>query len=110
MEEALKRELLEETGLPVVVGPLLYVFEVLSRVELDDLNLVFLAEPADAAAETRLAQATTVDFSSTQDVLPPILDLIREDLARQWAGTPRWLGNIWDPDSRRSYDSGGSAL
>jgi len=105
VEAALEREVLEETGLSVVVGRLLYVFEVLSRVELDDLNLVFLAEPADASAEARLAQVDTVDVTSANDVLPPITDLISGDLGNQWAETPRWLGNIWERGWRRSTDT-----
>jgi 8-oxo-dGTP pyrophosphatase MutT (NUDIX family) len=95
VETALVREVLEETRLRVTPGRLLYAFEVVSRVTFEDLNLVFLAELTDAGAGG-LHPADTIDLSSTDQVLPPIADVIRGDLAEQWAMTPRWLGNIWD--------------
>jgi ADP-ribose pyrophosphatase YjhB (NUDIX family) len=102
IEDSLMREVLEETGLSISVGRLLYVLQVVSRLDYEDLDLVFLAEPADAASLARLDQAHTIDLSSAQDVMPPLGDQIRRDFAQQWAGTPRWLGNLWDPQLRRT--------
>jgi len=101
VEDALVREVHEETGLAVTPTHLLYVFEITSKLSLNALNLVFLAEPADAASRTLLESVDTLDLSSAEEIIPPVIDLVREDFARGWAGTPRWLGNIWSPELAR---------
>jgi ADP-ribose pyrophosphatase YjhB (NUDIX family) len=92
--DALAREVLEETGLHIHAGRLLYVAETVSGHTIQDVNLVFAAgstDPIDPRA-TRL-----VDPREDHDppVLPPILGAIAED-APGPAHT-RWLGNVWQP-------------
>jgi ADP-ribose pyrophosphatase YjhB (NUDIX family) len=109
-ETALEREIREELGLEVVPKQLLYVFEVVSRIELHDLELVFLAEPKDAASRQRLALLETVDLREEAQVLPPIVTVIADDLAAGWRANPRWLGNLWQssaPDPVDMDASGG---
>jgi 8-oxo-dGTP pyrophosphatase MutT (NUDIX family) len=93
-EAALRREVLEEIGLSVVVGPLLYVAEVVSPYATQNLELVFGAEPAPGQA---LSGQLTVDPRSVERdaVLPPILHLIASDARNASAHLPRWLGNIY---------------
>jgi 8-oxo-dGTP pyrophosphatase MutT (NUDIX family) len=99
--DALLREVLEETGLQISIGPLLYVAEVMVPARRHDLNLVFLAsvvndDPPD------LHVLSLDDAEDEEVVLPPILDAIRRDQARGWAiGEPVWLGNVWDSGLRR---------
>jgi ADP-ribose pyrophosphatase YjhB (NUDIX family) len=92
--DALEREVLEEIGLRVVVGPLLYVAEVVSPYSTQNLELVFRADPAPGE---ELTDQTTVDprSSDRDSVLPPILDVIASDGADAAASAPRWLGNIY---------------
>ena len=105
-EAAVEREVREELGIDVVVKQLLYVFEVVSRIELHNLELVFLAEPKDAASELRLAQLETVDLHAEARVLPPIVGEIAADLAGAWQGNPRWLGNVWRSARESAVGSG----
>ena len=109
-EAAVEREVREELGLDVVVKQLLYVFEVVSRIELHDLELVFLAEPKDAASELRLAQLESIGLRQEEAlVLPPIVPAIAADLATAWQGNPRWLGNIWRSAKAGAPGSDGTA-
>jgi 8-oxo-dGTP pyrophosphatase MutT (NUDIX family) len=55
---ALEREVLEEIGLRVAVGPLLYVAEVVSPYSTQNLELVFSADPVPGQT---LTDQTTVD-------------------------------------------------
>jgi ADP-ribose pyrophosphatase YjhB (NUDIX family) len=93
VEAALVREVDEETGLRVVVGPLLYVAEVVSPYSTQNLELVFLAdlEPGQVLDELDLIDPRK---SERDSVLPPILDQIANDGQDGWADVPRWLGNI----------------
>jgi 8-oxo-dGTP pyrophosphatase MutT (NUDIX family) len=91
---ALEREVLEELGLRVVVGPLLYVAEVVSPYSTQNLELVFQADPV--AGETINDQTTVDPRSIDRDtVLPPILDVIAGDAVDATATPPHWLGNIY---------------
>lgn len=92
--DALAREVLEETGLHIHAGRLMYVAEAVSGHTIQDLNLVFAAGTADPldAKTIRL-----VDPREPQDppVLPPILDAIADDAPGP--ASTRWLGNVWLP-------------
>lgn len=92
LEEALVREVREETGLLVEPGRLVYVAEVVSRYKLHDVNFVFLAEVKERVDGTRIG---LVDPTVAQGVLPPILAEIARDAAAGWPEHPRWLGNLW---------------
>jgi 8-oxo-dGTP pyrophosphatase MutT (NUDIX family) len=95
--EALAREVKEETGLEVTMGPLLYVVEVKAPVRRHDLNLVFLCttsgeDPPDLQV---------LSLEAEEAVLPPILDQVRRDHAHGWTiGEPIWLGNLFDSELR----------
>jgi ADP-ribose pyrophosphatase YjhB (NUDIX family) len=102
IEEALVREVEEETGVRVVPSRLLYVAEATKPYRLHDVNLVFLAE-----ARSRLdgpQQLSFVDLAKEPDLplLPPILDRIARDAVTGWPSGAQWLGNLWDPDGRAS--------
>jgi ADP-ribose pyrophosphatase YjhB (NUDIX family) len=86
------REVEEETELAVTVGPLLYVAEVVAGSTLQQLNMVFLAEPAGALPKG--ARTVGPDDAEREEVMPPILDRVFEDLAAGWPQTPRYLGNV----------------
>ena len=92
LEEALVREVREETGLLIEPGRLVYVAEVVSRFKLHDVNFVFLAEVKERVDGTRIG---LVDPATAQGVRPPILAEIARDAAAGWSEQPRWLGNLW---------------
>jgi ADP-ribose pyrophosphatase YjhB (NUDIX family) len=95
-DAALRREVLEEIGVSVSVGPLLYVAEVVSPYAMQNLELVFQAEPA--AGEVLSGQTTIDPRAVDRDtVLPPILDVIVRDRSDGSSTSPRWLGNIHVP-------------
>ncbi len=93
--DAVKREVAEETGLEVAPGRLLYVSEIVEPVRTHDLELVFLAQ---ASGVPRLNGFKALDLVQGEraEVRPPILEQIARDLASEWRGTPRWLGNLKD--------------
>lgn len=94
--EALAREVLEETGLHIRPGRLLYVAESVNAYDTQDVHLVFAAGAADPIDE---AAVCLIDPREPQErpVFPPILDTIAEDAP----GPPsaRWLGNVWMPST-----------
>ncbi|HET8755949.1 MAG TPA: NUDIX domain-containing protein [Solirubrobacteraceae bacterium] len=90
--DALAREVLEETGLHIHAGRLLYVAETVSGHSIQDLNLVFAAGTADPI-DPRSTVLVDPRVPSDPPVLPPILDAIATD-APGPAHT-RWLGNVW---------------
>jgi len=92
LEEALVREVREETGLLIQPGRLVYVAEVVSRFKLHDVNFIFLAEVAKRVDGTRFG---LVDPAVAEHVRPPILGEIARDAAAGWPEQPRWLGNLW---------------
>ena len=94
LQDALVREVREETGLMVEPGPLVYVAEVVCRYKLHDVNFVFLAEVKESVGERRIR---LVDPATAEGVLPPILREIARDTVAGWPEHPRWLGNLWDP-------------
>ena len=96
VEAALAREVHEETGLSIVIGPLLYVAEVVSSYSTQNVELVFRA---DLEGDQRLGGQTVVDPRAPEStrVLPPILDVIAKDADDGSAEISRWLGNIYVP-------------
>jgi ADP-ribose pyrophosphatase YjhB (NUDIX family) len=95
LEEALVREVEEETGVTVTPLRLLYVAESTKPYRLHDVNLIFLAE---ARAGLNGTSQLLLDLGAEPSLpfRPPILKLIAEDAARGWPRPPRWLGNLWD--------------
>jgi ADP-ribose pyrophosphatase YjhB (NUDIX family) len=92
--DALAREVLEETGLRVRAGRLLYVAECVNSYGMQDLNLVFAASAIDPVDEDAVC---LVDPSDPRElsVLPPILEAIAEDAPGP--ASTRVLGNVWQP-------------
>ena len=95
VEDALRREVAEETGLEIDIGPLVYVAEVVYAVEIQHLELVFLAEPR-SPLDPASVELMTLEEAKRAPLLPPITADIERDLAGGWTDTPRWLGNLWD--------------
>jgi ADP-ribose pyrophosphatase YjhB (NUDIX family) len=93
LADALVREVREETGLVVEPGSLLYVAE--ANASPRDHTLI-LAFAADVAEQLPDADPHYMALAAEDLLLPPILAEIRRDGGRDWAGAPRWLGDIWD--------------
>jgi ADP-ribose pyrophosphatase YjhB (NUDIX family) len=94
LADALTREVAEETGVDITVGPLLYVAEVVGGVVVHELNLVFLAECDTVGDDVLLLRRGDPDRAR---VMPAILDTVFGDLEQGWADTPRFLGNLYAP-------------
>ena len=92
--DALVREVREETGLDVVPKQLLYIAEVVGAYGAHDLNLIWLAELADADAAISDDLLLAFDDDRLSSIMPPIVDQIAADAADGWQHPPRWLGNV----------------
>jgi 8-oxo-dGTP diphosphatase len=92
--DALAREVLEETGVHVRAGRLLYVAECVNSYGTQDVNLVFAASAVDPLDEDAVCLVDPADPGEHR-VLPPILDAIAEDAPGP--PTTRLLGNVWQP-------------
>jgi ADP-ribose pyrophosphatase YjhB (NUDIX family) len=92
------REVHEETGLEIELGPLLYVAEVTASVRRQDLNLIFLAR---IIGEPEGPVEVVGPDEEEVEILPPILDRIRADMAAGWEEVGVWLGNVWQGDLGR---------
>ena len=92
--DALVREVREETGLDVVPKQLLYIAEVVGAYGAHDLNLIWLAELADADAAISNDLLLAFDDDRLSSIMPPIVDQIAADAADGWQHPPRWLGNV----------------
>jgi ADP-ribose pyrophosphatase YjhB (NUDIX family) len=92
------REVHEETGLQIELGPLLYVAEAIASVKRQDLNLIFLGR---IIGEPEGPFEVVGPEDEEVDVLPPILDRIRRDQGRGWEEMGVWLGNVWRGDLGR---------
>ena len=92
--DALVREVREETGLEVVPQRLLYIAEVVGAYGAHDLNLIWLAELADAGAAISDDLLLAFDDDRLSSIMPPIVDQIAADAADGWQHPPRWLGNV----------------
>jgi ADP-ribose pyrophosphatase YjhB (NUDIX family) len=91
--DAVKREVVEETGLEVTPRRLLYVSEVVQSVRAHDLELVSLAEPSGVPTLNGF-KGIDLEGGERPAIRPPILEHIARDLATGWRDTPRWLGTI----------------
>jgi ADP-ribose pyrophosphatase YjhB (NUDIX family) len=91
VEEALIREVHEETGLLIEPGKLLYVAQVVSRFNLHDLNLVFAATIKKHGIDRyKLLDPTD------PTIFPPLASHLSEGIAHDWPDSSYWLGNIFD--------------
>lgn len=90
---ALLREIAEETGRDARLGDLAYVAEVHAPHRRHDLNLIFRAVPNGTSDGLELI---SLDSDEAARVLPPVLAEVNEDLRRDRAAGPRWLGNLWN--------------
>lgn len=87
---ALRREVLEEIGIEVEVGDLMFAAEVLSGARRQDVELVFSAAPVKPIRNP----VDLVDPSDPgAEVLPPFLEQIAAWRVR--ALEHRWLGNVY---------------
>jgi ADP-ribose pyrophosphatase YjhB (NUDIX family) len=102
--EAARRELLEETGLPVDVGRLLIVCEAIEPRRRHLLNLVFSAT-APPGGEIRVGRDGVLDDVAwhrrdelaTLELHPPIGAEILACWDEGFEGPVRVLGNVWRP-------------
>lgn len=92
--DALAREVLEETGMRIRAGRLLYVAECVNSYGMQDLNLIFAAAAIDPVDEQTVVLVDPADAGELP-VLPPILDAIADDAPGP--ATARLLGNVWQP-------------
>jgi 8-oxo-dGTP pyrophosphatase MutT (NUDIX family) len=91
--DALRREVVEEVGLDVDVGDLLFAAEVVSGARRQDVELVFEARARDPLDARRLDLVDPSDPS--MDVLPPVLaEIARLRESRDSIGR-HWLGNLY---------------
>jgi len=98
VETTVLREVGEETGLQIELGPLLYACEVVAASRRQDLNLIFLARLLSRPeGEADVLRPEDED----PGMLPPVLDRIRRDQARGWEEMGVWLGNVWRGDLGR---------
>lgn len=100
VDEALHREVEEEIGIAITIGPLLYVGEVVSDRGLADLNLIFRAFPVDPAPTFAMGSCDLIDLNHPHaEFRPPILGCLQADADHGWIRQARWLGNLWDAAS-----------
>ena len=93
---ALHREVLEELGVEIVIGDLLFVAEVQSGARRQDVELVFNASLRDAGDRERLEVVDPTDPGV--EVLPPVLGYLSPKSGLR--GYQRWLGNVYTPRPR----------
>jgi ADP-ribose pyrophosphatase YjhB (NUDIX family) len=91
--DCLVREVLEETGLQVEVGGLLYVAEVFSPPRVHDVNLIFAASIVDRDVDDDLLLDPVADGA---ELMPPVAPRLLEDRNAP-AQQARWLGNLYVP-------------
>lgn len=104
LDAAAVREIREETGLEVRLGPLAAAFEITDRWVHHVVDLVFLAAsctgtlspPSGGPAVETLDRAEFVDAArlATLDVRPPQLRTLLESLASGARPMPRYLGDL----------------
>jgi len=105
--DALRRELLEETGLSIETGHLLYVVETIdpSRTGVHTINLFFLAnvigEIGDLAGQPSPGEHLDVpEFvplaeMSKLELYPDIGELVKRSIKNRFHEGCKYLGNLW---------------
>jgi hypothetical protein len=71
---------------------------VTASVRRQDLNLIFLAR---IIGEPEGPVEVVGPDEEEVEILPPILDRIRADMAAGWEEVGVWLGNVWQGDLGR---------
>jgi len=97
VDEALMREVREETGLTIVAERLLYVAEVVGMYGVHDLLLIWLAHPQEGQEAIDTHALVAVDSPVVDSIMPPIFNEIGADMTAGWSPRPRWLGNVRQP-------------
>jgi len=100
LQDTVVREVREETGIEVRVLRLLYVAQVVAGSTIQELNLIFLTEPAGQVPSGVLL--ISEGDERTADVFPPILDRVFSDLTAGWPPGEPFLDNIHVPRARFS--------
>jgi ADP-ribose pyrophosphatase YjhB (NUDIX family) len=102
--DCVRRELIEETGLEVQLGRLLYLADVISPDRRKHtVNLIFLAEvtggefgvtPRKTLGE-HLDEPHWFSLDDMPTFYPPVAQRIRDDAARGFPDGAIYLGNVW---------------
>lgn len=107
LEDALVREVAEETGLEVVVGPLVFASDTIDpEGPRHVVNLTFMADVVGGAitsepCDPRVEGVEVVDAGSIADLdlRPPVADAILAVLSSaDTAVTPGYLGSLFAPE------------
>jgi ADP-ribose pyrophosphatase YjhB (NUDIX family) len=98
LQQTVAREALEEVGMEVRATRLLYVAQVVAGTTVQELILVFLAEPTDGVPSSAFLLAR--EDSELADVFPPILSRVFDDLRAGWPPDTTFLDNIHVPRAR----------
>jgi ADP-ribose pyrophosphatase YjhB (NUDIX family) len=94
IDDTLRREVLEETGIEVERGDLLHAAEV-TGTSRQELVIVFAGELVRAVAPTKLALIAPGD-EAAREVMPPLVDVLSGERGGDHAPAPAWLGNLYD--------------
>lgn len=97
IQDALVREVAEETGLDVIADRLLYVAEVVGMYGVHDLILIWSAETRESEEPISADVLVDVESPEARSIMPPVMAHIATDLHDGWAQLPRWLGNVRQP-------------
>jgi 8-oxo-dGTP diphosphatase len=99
---AVQREVLEETGLRVETGPVLFVWEGIAPDEQRRIaEIVFLAELVDRHAEPRSESALEtpafhpLDALTSLSLYPPVAGYLRGAQRSGFERAAPYLGNLW---------------
>lgn len=103
LPEALARELMEETGLKIKTGALLYVSDTIPPDKHRHiLHIIFAAEiiggslevrPQDRLVEAKFHPLTELDGLT---IYPPIVSILKKLNPGNFSGVDVYLGNLWN--------------